>query len=600
MRLLPAGALVAGALAVAGCGSSPQVTVHTYAGPMARALADEDEPPSPEEVRAFLRTLFAPSTPDQAAAPRPGSAPVVAHPPTTAQELDSLVQAVRTGPIVELAGPAARVAAARPEVWPEVRALMLGPRKGHKGEYRSLLAAIGGDVPNRYGTFLLHWKKDHGYPVRVSEDWYGDLLALPRSKVSRALRGVYRDCVLETALFRAAAGMARARPALAGEVVTALLDAAYIQDGTFRDEVGRAIRSMGDVAVPHLVRASLPPKGAERHPDTIPARKARYAAIQLDLMERGHPKQAIEALGDDPHALADLLDAYGTRKLGEAASFVLDLVDHDEAIVRRAARRAFLAYVEGPPPRARHRSVRTLGGGTRTARAALSYRARATLAIRDKLDERAPDLLEPPCEIRRPDGTYDQACLEQPLRHTRTYFEWLDVRRHGQQRQRLAAALATEDPEARLLALRRLLLLAPEIGADAKVQAVFVTAAQEAEAAGAPARAARLYRRAAHMIGDTDPERAHDLQVAALRQEASLPDLSPAGRVMLAHTASVLAGEGDALGGDALAAAALAPAAGPADGPSLPRVALGTFAAALALLCLSLLGAPLRRALVQR
>ncbi len=406
---------------------------------------------------------------------------------------------------------------------------------------------------------------------------------------------MYRDCVLQTALLRAAAGIARAQPALAGEVTTSLLDTAYILGGTFRDEVGRAIRSMGDVAVPHLVRASLPPKGAERHADTIPARKARYAAIQLDLMERGHPKQAIEALSGDPRALADLLDAYGARRLPEAARHLLDFVDHDEPAVRTAARRAFLAYVEGPPPKARRRAVRTLGGGTRTAQAALSYRARATLAIRDRLEREAPDLLEPPCQIRREDGSYDAACLAQPLRHTQSYLEWLDVRRRGRQRAHLAAALATPDPNARLLALRRLLLHAPELGAKPQVQDAFADAARAAEDAGRAAQAARLYRHAAHLTAATDPARARALKAAALRQEMSLPELSAAGRTMLAHAARALSGD---LGTSEKMVPAASVAVGTAhDGPGAGRVALGAAAVGLALLCLAALGAPLRRSL---
>ena len=37
------------------------------------------------------------------------------------------------------------------------------------------------------------------------EDWFSDLLALPTGRVSRGLTKVYRDCVLQTALLRAAA-----------------------------------------------------------------------------------------------------------------------------------------------------------------------------------------------------------------------------------------------------------------------------------------------------------------------------------------------------------------------------------------------------------
>ena len=64
-------------------------------------------------------------------------------------------------------------------------------------------------MPNRYGHFELGWKRAHGFTVKLSEDWYGDLLALPPARVSKVFRGIYRDCVVTAALLRAAAQIGR-------------------------------------------------------------------------------------------------------------------------------------------------------------------------------------------------------------------------------------------------------------------------------------------------------------------------------------------------------------------------------------------------------
>jgi hypothetical protein len=261
--------------ALTGCGEAPAVEVSTYVG---EATPSEDL----EASWADAAEVFAAATTNWRPAPRLESdaAARVTHPPGNKDEFHLLVRELRRGPLDEMAGPASRIAAATPAVWPVIKASMLAERKAPKGDYRSLLAAIGGDVPNRYGTFKLAWKKAHGYRVKLSVDWFGDLLALPRSKVSGGLRKVYRDCVLQAALVRAAANIARLDPTMASDVVASLLDTAYLHRGTFRDEVGRAMRSIGDPAVPHLVLASVLPANARRDMTATPVRKAEYARLQ--------------------------------------------------------------------------------------------------------------------------------------------------------------------------------------------------------------------------------------------------------------------------------------------------------------------------------
>src|SRR5690606_22784878 len=213
-----------------------------------------------------LRQVVAPIEPDvdpeRADADQPGTdAPATElryqpSPPREREQFEAQVEALREGPLDEVGLITRNLAQAGPQLWPEIRELLLAERQRSKREYVQVLAVIGGDVPNRYGHFDLHWKRAHGYDVRLSEDWFEDLLGVEPGRISKPLRPVYRDALLTVALLRAASNVARSEPRLVGEITAVLLDAAYVHDGTFRDEVGRAIDALGNPAIPHLMRES--------------------------------------------------------------------------------------------------------------------------------------------------------------------------------------------------------------------------------------------------------------------------------------------------------------------------------------------------------
>jgi hypothetical protein len=546
-------------LAATGCGvGSPEVEVSTHVGP---SHARHDQAQRREHARAVASTVLAGllpraeaegscDGPSCASSSTPLDVPV--HPPADAEQFARLVDALRQAPIDEIGGPARRLAAAGPEVWPQIRLALLVERKAPKGDYRSLLDAIGADVPNRYGYFARAWKKAHGFDVRLSQDWFEDLLSLPAGRVVPGLRAVYRDCVLETALLRAASAVGRDEPARTGEVVQALLDAAYAHEGTFRDEVGRAIVAIGDEAVPHLLLAShhtVPPPRDDREDPA--ALRAEYARLQLDKMDRLHPERATAAVRDDPRRLAALLEAYGTVRPGEAAAVLLALADAADPVVRAAAVTAFEAYVEGPPPEGRARTIRLLGGGTSTARAQLTYRQRAGIAIRERMQAEVPELLEPECETRREDGTIDQACVGQPERLTRAYFGWLHQRRHDADERAIAAAIAEPDVHRRAEQLDRLLAGNPTLAGAERLVPVYEDAAAAALAEGDALRAGQLLRKAAQLLEHGEPERAaagQALRVRALLAEASVPVLGREGRRMLLTSAQGLAPDDPRIG----------------------------------------------------
>ncbi|MBZ5714086.1 hypothetical protein [Nannocystis pusilla] len=467
-------------------------------------------------------------------------------PPTSADELAGLLAALRDGPHRDL-GPLARALAAAPaSLWPALRTELLAPRTWRKADYKAMLAVIGGDVPNRYGHFELAWKKAHGHHgVKLSEDWFTDLLALPSRQVSKALRPIYRDCVIQAALLRAAAAIG-GEPARTDEVVEALLAAAYVHEGTFRDEVGRAIRRLGDPALPGLLRRSLKPAlpadegEAQVIKDSIPYRTAEYAAYQIDRMDRAHPRKALQAVGDDPAQLGELIAAYGLVRPGDAAGPLLDHVDAALPRVREAARAAFLAYVTGPAPRAERKLLRFVGGGTGESAAQLTYRDLARIAIMSRIASHHPDLAEPDCRTAPKDSVIAGVCEAQPERLARAYFARLDEGRRARERAEIAAALAEPDRAAAIATLDRLLADDPELSARAELVPTYEQAAAEAIAAGELALGARLWRKSAALLDDADPTRADALRVQALLAEADLA-ATEEGRRMLLATAAELA-----------------------------------------------------------
>lgn len=565
---------------------TPEVDVTTWVGaPHEHADAELSRANAWAVAKAALPAMF---ERPRAAADTEEHRSVVAHPPRTPAELERLVDAVHTGAMDDVAGPARRVASADPRVWPQIRALLLAERRAPKGDYRSLLDAIGGDVPNRYGHFARAWKKAHGHNVKLSVDWFEDLLALPRGRVSAMLTAVYRDCILTTAALRAAAGIGR-QPEHTADVIDTLLQVAYAHEGTFRDEVGRAIQAVGNEAIPHLVLASVAPSG--KRDDDPEVRRAAYAEVQLDKMDRLHPSRAVAAVRDDPRLLASVLDAYGVARPVEAASVLLDFVDTRSPLVRDAARGAFEAYVTGPAPQSVSRTVRLLGGGTGRARAYLSYRQRATLAMRERLQDEAPALLDPACDESPAE---DPQCERAPELWTRAYFAWLDHRRAASEIAEIDAALAADDPVATTEMLDRLLAVNPELGHADRLVPFFRSMAEDAQGDAEHARAARLWRKAAVLIEPTDPDVATELRVRALVAEASESTVDPRGKRMLLETAHAL----DPDDGDVAAALGELRQAASAGGSSVElalRFHGGIALLGLFMLCMMSLAAPLRR-----
>ncbi|EDM75381.1 hypothetical protein PPSIR1_10260 [Plesiocystis pacifica SIR-1] len=504
-----------------------------------------------EDKRAALEAeRLASGSPD--AALEPDFAP---SPPEDVEAFQALLAAVRDGPIDEIGGPVRNLAEASPELWPQIRDELLAERERPKREYEQVLGVIGGDVPNRYGYFDLHWKKAHGYDVRLSEDWYEDLLALEPARVSKLLRPVYRELLVTCALLEATTKIAQAEdgqadidPERMAELVATLLDAAYIHGGTFRDEVGRAIDGLSDAAIPHLMHESVPPEGiSEKSDDAWLLRRAEYATYCLDRVDRLSPQRALESVADDRRLLGAVLSSYAEVRDGEAAPLLLDYVDAEAPGVRQAAREAFDAYVVGPQPTIRKKSIRLLGGQTTTRRAELSYREHARLAIRARLEAEAPKLLEPACKlwVRSPEGAsvIEPECEAQPERLYRAYIAHVDETRSRDRDARVTRALAHEDPVAGAAMLDTLLSDSAALGdkgPDLLAPFYAEVADHVLETENDRARAAQLLRKSAMLVADRDPQRARELTVDALVLESEVEAVDDPGRRMLLATAREL------------------------------------------------------------
>lgn len=359
-----------------------------------------------------------------------------AAPPPTAQELDALEARLRaTGP----EGAAVRIEAAEqlaaepPSGFELYVARLKRPPKATPATLRALVIEAGGAVPNPdYPKDPRLWlsKPDPPWipPPRVKgqprprrppphdpeqTDWIKalgalDVAAMPampaRETVDAGAGQAQpekpdaseqpgkpenidwqraRAEALETVALLRALGASRLDDALGP-----IFDLAFEQEGVYRDECGRAIRALGDYAVAGLIeRQHAKGNGAANRAQWRSMR--RYAAYQLDRMDRAQPRKAIAAAPDD-RVRASILHAYGEVRALDAVEPILDQVDAAAHRVRREARWAWLRYVAGPPPPEPPKRKRKLPGGREEKEEKedyLNYRQMAVLALNHALTE---------------------------------------------------------------------------------------------------------------------------------------------------------------------------------------------------------------------
>ena len=173
------------------------------------------------------------------------------------------------------------------------------------------------------------------------------------------------------------------------DAVDPIFRMAFEDDGVFRDEVGRAVRSMESFAVPALIRL-MHQKGKNL------GKQRRYASYQLDRMDRARPSKAISSAPDD-RVKAAIIHSYGEERALEAVDAILGQVDSPSHRVRKEARWAWLRYVTGRAPPPAPKRKRKLTGGREEEEEKpdyLTYREMAVLALQKQLTDinhEAPD-----------------------------------------------------------------------------------------------------------------------------------------------------------------------------------------------------------------
>jgi tetratricopeptide (TPR) repeat protein len=140
---------------------------------------------------------------------------------------------------------------------------------------------------------------------------------------------------------------------------------------------------MDSYAIPRLIELVHQPNAGK----VSLAKQRRYAAYQLDRMDRQRPQKAISTAPDD-RVRAEIIHAYGDTRALDAVEAILGQVDSPAHRVRREARWAWLRYVTGKEPPPAPKRKRKLPGGKEESEEKpdyLTYREIATLALQKEL-----------------------------------------------------------------------------------------------------------------------------------------------------------------------------------------------------------------------
>jgi tetratricopeptide (TPR) repeat protein len=350
-------------------------------------------------------------------------------------ELDQIAQQIRASDAKTRHDAAARIAALPPEAFPTLVKRLGRTRQTTPDNFRKLFLEMWAQVPNWKGADPMWIRKPEPTwtaPPRVKGqprakrppphdpetiDW---LLALDSVDLDAAAKleidklipppplppGVKKrtpapaplppegapapvlpsQAELQTARAEALETVALMRAIAASkrlDAVEPIFKLAFENDGVFRDECGRAIRSMDSYAVPTLVALMHQPNAGKQSM----AKQRRYASYQLDRMDRQRPQKAISTAPDD-RVRSEIIHAYGDTRALDAVEAILGQVDSPAHRVRREARWAWLRYVTGKAPPPAPKRKRKLPGGKEEAEEKpdyLTYREIATLALQKEL-----------------------------------------------------------------------------------------------------------------------------------------------------------------------------------------------------------------------
>lgn len=359
--------------------------------------------------------------------------------PPTAVQLDAVVRRC-SGPSAEdRRSAASTIAALPPSGTAEYARRLTRPRSITAETFRRMVLETWAQVPNTRPDGPLYMTKPEPpwHPPKVARgkprprrppphdpekvDWLDALAALDIEQGPLAAlpdRVAARGEALEAvALMRALGASGRA------EAFDSVFDFAFALEGVFRDECGRAIRSLGAKAVPGLIHRMYE-KGRPLF------KQRRYASYQLDRMDRARPQKAVSSAPDD-RLRAEILHAYGEARALDAIDAVLGEVDAPSRRVKREARWAWLRYVTGPPPPPAPKRKRKLPGGVTESEEKedyLNFRELAVIA----LDQHVAEVLDR--DPAAADGPLGRAAAQKPgeAKLTEALFAYYDARHEAE------------------------------------------------------------------------------------------------------------------------------------------------------------------------
>jgi hypothetical protein len=316
--------------------------------------------------------------------------------------------------------------------------------------------------------------------------------------------------------------------------VSVLIDFAFSEGGAvFRDECGRRIRALGNLAVPELIRYAFTLNRAGKAGGPMAGARQRYCLYQLDRLDRQLPARVMQTAPDDM-IRGDDLRAYGETRATPAIKVVMGELDAVSSRVRKIARWAWLQYVTVKPPPTPKRK-RKLGGGRESKHEEdlyLDYRTLANLELRRGWKDLTGTELEE--EDKRPLRELTDALL----RH-------YDDRREAVVVERLQAGHALRDKgdlEGAVKAYDEILAEDPLYARRSEMAPALVALASRSREAGDLRRAATLYRQVEAIAEGTPPGAQAAEARAVLEAKLHPPAQSPTLHVTPARRLALLGG----------------------------------------------------------
>lgn len=231
---------------------------------------------------------------------------------------------------------------------PAIEKFLQRKRASSEADRRAVLAKIDADVPDKKGRFRTP-KRQTKKQVQAKDDfdWLAALLELDLKQPGMS------DVIADVAAIRALAASKDV------DAARAIFDFAFSDDGlVYRDECGRYLRKMSPYSLPALIR-----KYAIRKKFSS---ARRYATYQLERLDKENPKKALDAAADDEQLQVELFRAWGETQSRWAVYVVFESLNDDNPTIRAAARRAWQAYIAGPPPPEAPKRKLVLPGGELT------------------------------------------------------------------------------------------------------------------------------------------------------------------------------------------------------------------------------------------